>query len=96
MADDAKANSAEEGKNGVPTRCGTWLDERRHPPIRKRWWCLEVEMQDSGGAWTYVEWRRHQSWRRYLLQPRPLLRSVWMELPLLILVALATVFAGLY
>jgi len=96
MADDAMANSAEEGKNGVPTRCGTWLDERRHPPIRKRWWCLEVEMQDSGGAWTYVEWRRHQSWRRYLLQPRPLLRSVWMELPLLILVALATVFAGLY
>jgi len=75
---------------------GRWLDPLHHPPICKRWWYGEAELRDSGGAWTYVDWRRHQSWRRYTPQVVPLLRSVWRTAPLLAIVFSMTVFAGLY
>ena len=85
-----------EGHDMEDCAYGAWFNLRLHPRIRKRWWCGEVELQDSGGAWTYVDWRRHQSWRRYAPQIVPLLRSVWMTTPLLAMVFLVTVFAGLY
>eukprot|EP00890_Picochlorum_soloecismus_P000927 jgi/Picsp_1/1835/NSC_05302-R1_protein len=74
---------------------GTWYDPNL-PKIRKRIWNFEVEMKDSGGKFTYEDWRRKQSWLRYLFQPVPLCRSLYQEIPLLIMVTVVTIFAGLY
>lgn len=74
---------------------GRWYDPTA-PQIRKRLWNFEVEMKDSGGNFSYSDWRRHQSWLRYMLRPVPLCRSLYQELPLLLMVTIVTVFAGLY
>ena len=49
----------------IPPKVGEWLDKTRHPTIKKRFLMFEHEYKDSGGAWTYTDWRRHQSWSRY-------------------------------
>ena len=43
---------------------GSWFDKDEHPSIRKRAAKLEFEYIDSGGSWTYQDWRNHQSWSR--------------------------------
>lgn len=74
---------------------GTWY-QPEFPKIRKRIWNFEIEMKDSGGNFTYEDWRRKQSWLRYLFQPMPLFRSLYQEIPLLLMVTGITIFAGLY
>lgn len=78
---------------------GSWFDKEKHPSIRKRARNLEFEYIDSGGSWTYQDWRNHQSWSRYFkdfYRPKHMLSSVFQELPLIVLVVLVTVFAALY
>ena len=57
-------NSRVDGGAGDVLK-GSWFDKSKHPSIRKRASKLEFEYEDSGGSWTYADWRNHQSWSRY-------------------------------
>ena len=74
---------------------GTWYDPTEPKPKRRVWNCV-VEFEDSGGSFTLDQWRTYQSWVRYVCKPLPLFRSVYQEIPLLIMVIAITIFAGLY
>lgn len=74
---------------------GTWHDPAEPKP-KRRIWKFHIEFDDSGGAFSLNDWRMKQSWSRYLFKPLPLCRSLYQQLPLLFMVVIITVFAGLY
>ena len=76
-------------------KLGTWYDPSEPKPKRKIF-NFEIEFEDSGGRFTLDDWRKKQSWSRYLFKPAPLFRSLYQQLPLLLGVTLMTIFAGLY
>lgn len=89
----------ERGSTGASTKetyeYGAWYDPGEPKPkrtVRN----FVVEFEDSGGKFTLDQWRRYQSWTRYLFQPLPLFRSLYQEIPLLCMVIALTIFAGLY
>lgn len=93
---DPSLQLEERGSSGGETfSYGTWYDPTEPKP-KRRVWNLVVEFEDSGGNFSLDQWRAYQSWWRYAFQPLPLFRSMYQEIPLLIMVIAVTIFAGLY
>ena len=92
---EPEAGLGTEAECDTTYKFGTWYDAAEPKPKRKLL-NFEVEFEDSGGRFSLDDWRKKQSWYRYLFKPAPLCRSLYQQLPLLIMVTLITIFAGLY